>query len=80
MLLKGGRTAVSFAKAIASGKEHRKEYRGSQRIDTSCRCHGRCEYCRSNRLHQYHKQEEKQRLRLEEFWKNGKGGEKWDEN
>lgn len=71
---------MSFAKAIASGKEHRKEYRGSQRIDASCRCHGRCEYCRSNRLHQYHKQEEKQRLRLEEFWEDGKGEKKWDEN
>lgn len=31
----------------------RKPYRGSRRFDTSCRCHGSCPYCRSNRLHKY---------------------------
>jgi hypothetical protein len=38
-------------KAIKSGKEHRKPYRGSERFDKSCRCNGGCPYCRSNRLH-----------------------------
>ena len=38
-------------KAIESGKEHRKSYRGSARFDKSCRCNGGCPYCRNNRLH-----------------------------
>ena len=45
-------------KAIKSGKEHRKPYRKSQRFDKTCRCHGSCPYCRSNRLHNFLKTEE----------------------
>ena len=38
-------------KAIASGKEHRKEYRGAKAIDKSCRNGGSCEWCRRNRMY-----------------------------
>lgn len=40
-------------KAIASGKERRKPYRGAKAIDRSCRNHGGCVWCESNRLHKY---------------------------
>lgn len=35
--------------AILHGKEHRKQYRKSKRFDRSCRNHGSCSYCKSNR-------------------------------
>lgn len=28
------------------------QYRKSRRFDRTCRCHGSCEYCLNNRLHQ----------------------------
>ena len=40
---------MSLDKAIAHGKEHRKPYRGSKAFDCSCRNHGSCSYCTSNR-------------------------------
>ena len=40
-------------KAIASGKEKRKPYRGAKAIDRSCRNHGSCVWCEWNRLHKY---------------------------
>lgn len=40
-------------KAIASGKERRKPYRGAKAIDRSCRNHGGCAWCEGNRLHKY---------------------------
>jgi hypothetical protein len=46
-------------KAIKSGKEHRKEYYGSEAIDKSCRCHGGCSFCLSNRMYRYKKEKEK---------------------
>ena len=55
-------------KAIASGKERRKPYRGAKAIDRSRRNHGGCAWCESNRLHKYRaelarmKQEEKEYL------------------
>lgn len=51
---------MSLDKAIASGKEHRKPYRGSKRWDCTCRNHGSCSYCRSNRTIQ--EQREKARM------------------
>jgi len=36
-------------KAIAHGKEKRKQYRGAKSFDRSCRNHGNCPYCSSNR-------------------------------
>ena len=46
---------MSMNKAIESGKEHRKQYRGSKAFDTSCRCHGGCPWCRGNRMHRTEK-------------------------
>jgi hypothetical protein len=37
---------MSLDKAIASGKEHRKKYRGCKAIDATCRNHGSCPHCR----------------------------------
>ena len=50
---------MSLDKAIESGKEHRKQYRGSKRFDKSCRNHGNhghgpgheCDWCKGNRLY-----------------------------
>jgi hypothetical protein len=42
---------MSLDKAIKHKKEKRQEYRGSKRWDSSCRCHGGCGYCESNRTH-----------------------------
>jgi len=36
-------------KAIEHGKEHRRKYYDSRRFDCSCRNHGSCSYCLSNR-------------------------------
>jgi hypothetical protein len=41
---------MSINKAIASGKEKRRPYRGSKTIDVNCRNHGKCSYCHENRL------------------------------
>lgn len=46
---------MSMDKAIEHGKEHRKPYRGGKAIDATCRNHGGCEACRSNRMHKYKK-------------------------
>ena len=46
---------MALDKAIKSGKEHRKQYRGSKAIDRSCRNHGSCDWCRENRLHKFRK-------------------------
>lgn len=37
--------------------EKRKEYKGSKRFDMSCRNHGSCSYCESNRTHRNARQE-----------------------
>jgi len=47
---------MSLGKAIQSGKEHRKQYRKSKLFDYSCRNHGSCRYCLSNRIHSTIKQ------------------------
>ena len=46
---------MSMEKAIASGKEHRKKYRGTKAFDCSCRNHGTCDYCKGNRLYKFNK-------------------------
>ena len=42
---------MSLDKAIEHGKEKRKPYRRSKRWDLSCRNHGGCTRCYSNRMH-----------------------------
>ena len=40
---------MSLDKAIEHGKEYRKPFRKSKAFDCSCRNHGSCGWCRSNR-------------------------------
>lgn len=46
---------MSLNKAIESGKEHRKPYRGAKSCDPMCRNHGGCKWCEDGRLHKYKK-------------------------
>lgn len=50
---------MALDKAIISGKEHRKSYKGEKAVARSCRNHGSCPYCKGNRLYQLKKQFEK---------------------
>ena len=38
-----------FDKFYPNRKDRRKPYRGAKSFDTTCRNHGSCPYCRSNR-------------------------------
>lgn len=40
---------MSFDKHYPNRKDWRKPFRKANRFDRSCRCHGSCDYCRSNR-------------------------------
>lgn len=40
---------MSLNKAIKTGKEKRKEYRGAKAVACTCRNHGSCAWCLSNR-------------------------------
>ena len=42
---------MSLDKSIQSGKEHRKQYTGAKATDATCRNHGSCKRCLSNRTH-----------------------------
>ena len=42
---------MSMNKAIALGKEYRRPYRRAKAVDRSCRNHGDCPYCQSDRLY-----------------------------
>ena len=50
---------MSFDKAITSGKEHRKQYRGAKVFDAYCRNHGGCSWCAENRQYAYIKAKQK---------------------
>lgn len=58
---------MSFLKAIESGKEHRKFYRGSKIFDKTCRNHGACPYCKGNRLYNATKKERIAEFSINEF-------------
>ena len=47
---------MSMTKAIANGKEHRKQYTGSKAFDKTCRNHGGCDWCLGNRTYKYQKE------------------------
>lgn len=57
---------MSLDKAIEHGKEHRKPYCGSKAIDRTCRNHGGCNVCESNRWHSTRKREAAAQAQLEE--------------
>lgn len=44
---------MSLDKAIKYGKEKRKPYVGSKVYFASCRNHGSCPYCETNRTHKF---------------------------
>lgn len=44
---------MSLDKAIEHGKERRKPYKGAKAVDKSCRNHGSCNWCNSNRKYKY---------------------------
>ena len=46
---------MGLEKAIQHGKEHRRLYYGSKAVDSWCRNHGKCDFCRLNRLHRQKK-------------------------
>lgn len=48
---------MSLNKAIKHGKEKRKPYTGGKAVDHTCRNHGGCPACLSNRLHKIKKKE-----------------------
>lgn len=54
---------MSLDKAIKHGKEHRKQYRKAKAIDKTCRNHGSCDWCKSNRLYQSKKELERCEVR-----------------
>lgn len=66
---------MGLEKAIISGKEHRKPYKGAKAVDYSCRNHGnhghgpghQCPWCLSNRLHSATVREAKSAYREEEI-------------
>lgn len=58
---------MALNKAIEHGKEHRQSYRGSKAFDKTCRNHGGCSWCESNRKYKYLKKEQKMLDRLKEF-------------
>ena len=50
---------MSLNKAIKYGKEHRKQYKGSKLYFSSCRNHGNCYWCQSNRRYKEFKEKAK---------------------
>jgi hypothetical protein len=59
---------MSMDKAISSGKEKRKPYRGSKAIDGSCRNHKGCPACDGNRQYSTRKRKESSEDSVREFF------------
>lgn len=58
---------MSLDKAIEHGKEKRKPYYGSGKVDTSCRNHGSCPYCAKGREYSSNKRKEKMKDMVSEY-------------
>ena len=63
---------MALDKAIASGKEHRHEYHGSQAFDRTCRPHGSCPWCIGRRTRWRKRLAEVERAELEAMEGTGK--------
>lgn len=61
---------MSLDKSITHGKEHRKPYRGTKFIFSPCRNHGKCRWCRENRMHGNDKRKLRVRQEIEEWEKS----------
>lgn len=48
-------------------RTRKRPYTKSKRFDSSCRCHGSCSYCRSNRLHSDRKNRLAAKTQLREY-------------
>jgi len=48
---------MSHRKAIESGKERRKPWRGAKDWDHRCRNHGDCSWCEGNRTHRHRRRD-----------------------
>lgn len=64
---------MGMEKAITSGKEHRKPFRGAKAVDATCRNHGSCPYCRSNRLHKSQAEKDRSDYLLKEKYDDEAG-------
>lgn len=58
---------MSLNKAIQHGKEKREPYCGCKAVDATCRNHGSCGICLSNRMHSTNKRTAAQFSREKEF-------------
>lgn len=64
---------MGMEKAIASGKEHRKEYfKKCEQVDKSCRCHGGCQWCLDNRMYHDNREKEKMLDKMKEWEYNNR--------
>jgi len=57
---------MTLDKAIKSGKEKRKPYKGAKAGDPSCRNHKRCPYCRKNRAYRIAKRDQDTKMEMED--------------
>lgn len=62
---------MGLEKAIEHGKEKRKAYKGAKAWDSTCRNHGSCGYCQSNRLHKIRKKELSCDQKIDEYIEGG---------
>lgn len=60
---------MSLDKAIKHKKEHRKPYTGCKAIDSTCRNHGSCDWCKENRLYRNMIQQDVMDSKLNEYEK-----------
>lgn len=60
---------MSLDKAIEHLKERRRPYKGAKAVDKTCRNHGSCDWCMSNRLHSSMRKIASAENQIEEYWK-----------
>ena len=51
-------------------RSYKKPYSGAKAFDSSCRCHGGCLYCHSNRMYNTMKRQMAADFELEEYYNN----------
>ena len=67
---------MALDKAIKSGKEHRKPYRGAKFVDETCRNHGgrrhksQCPWCLGNRTNKNKQKDKISKKEIADFYNN----------
>jgi len=61
---------MALDKAIKSGKEHRKPYRGAKAVDSTCRNHGSCSWCLGNRINKNKQKDKISKKDIIDFYNN----------